>query len=84
MDSCHLRGPYPGVLLIVVGIDTNDSIYHVTYAIVEVENKSLWKWFIEFLKYDLPIYEQKSWTFISDRQKVTFDNLCLLCFYFLF
>ncbi|XP_071917224.1 uncharacterized protein [Coffea arabica] len=58
-----------GVLLTAVGIDANDCIYPIAYAVVEIENKSSWKWFVEFLKHDLCIHEQKTWTFISDRQK---------------
>ncbi|XP_027085097.1 uncharacterized protein [Coffea arabica] len=69
VDGCHLRGPHPEILLTIVRIDANDCIYPVAYAMVEIENKNSWKWFIEFLKYDLSIYEQKSWTIISDRQK---------------
>ncbi|XP_027076894.1 uncharacterized protein [Coffea arabica] len=41
----------------------------VAYAVVEAENKRSWKWFIEFLKYDLSINDQRNWSFISDRQK---------------
>lgn len=69
VDGCQLRGPHPGVLLTAIGIDANDCIYPIAYAVVEVENKNAWKWFIDFLKHDLTIYDQKSWTFISDRQK---------------
>ncbi|KAL3509677.1 hypothetical protein ACH5RR_029078 [Cinchona calisaya] len=69
VDGCHLRGPYPGILLTAVGIDPNDFIYPIAYAVVEIENKNSWRWFIEHLKYDLEIYDQQSWTFISDRQK---------------
>ncbi|KAL3515876.1 hypothetical protein ACH5RR_022778 [Cinchona calisaya] len=69
VDGCHLRGPYPGILLTAVGIDPNDCIYPIAYVVVEIENKNSWRWFIEHLKYDLGIYDQQSWTFISDRQK---------------
>ncbi|XP_027165709.1 uncharacterized protein LOC113765678 [Coffea eugenioides] len=69
LDGCHLRGPHPGVLLTAIGIDANDCIYPIAYAVVEIENKSSWKWFVKFLKHDLCIHEQKTWTFISDRQK---------------
>ena len=70
VDGCHLRGPHPGVLLTAVGIDPNDCLYPITYTVVEAENKMSWKWFVEFLKYDLEIYDQRKWTLISDRQKV--------------
>ncbi|XP_027088471.2 uncharacterized protein [Coffea arabica] len=69
VDGCHLRGPHSGVLLTAVGLDANDCIYHVAYAVVETENKMSWNWFIEFLKFDLKIHDQKRWTCISDRQK---------------
>ncbi|XP_071923215.1 uncharacterized protein [Coffea arabica] len=69
VDGCHLRGPHPGVLLTTVGIDPNDCLYPIAYAVVEAENKMSWKWFVEFLKYDLEIYDQRKWTLISDRQK---------------
>ncbi|KAL3503275.1 hypothetical protein ACH5RR_037724 [Cinchona calisaya] len=49
VDGCHLRGPHPGVLLIAVVIDPNDYIYPIAYAVVEIENKNSWKWFIEYL-----------------------------------
>ncbi|KAL3502288.1 hypothetical protein ACH5RR_036737 [Cinchona calisaya] len=69
VDGCHLRGLHPGILLTAIGIDPNDCIYPIAYAVVEIENKNSWRWFIEHLKYDLGIYDQQSWTFISDRQK---------------
>ena len=70
VDGCHLRRPYPGVLLTTVGIDANDCNYPVAYVVVETENKRSLTWLIEFLKFDLTIQHKKQWTFISDRQKV--------------
>ncbi|XP_027150245.1 uncharacterized protein LOC113750477 [Coffea eugenioides] len=35
VDGCHLRGPHPGMLLTAGGIDANDCIYPVAYAVVE-------------------------------------------------
>ena len=79
VDGCHLRGPHPGVLLTAVGIDPNDCVYPIAYAVVEVKNKRSWKWFIEFL--NLSINDQRNWSFISDRQKVNKINLhCLYMF----
>ncbi|XP_027171989.1 uncharacterized protein LOC113771616 [Coffea eugenioides] len=69
VDGCHLRGPHPGVLLTGVGINSNDYVYPVAYAVVEAEKKRSWKWFIEFLKYNLSINDQRNWRFISDKQK---------------
>ena len=37
--GAFMRGPFPGQLLTVVGIDSNDGIYHLAYAVAEDENK---------------------------------------------
>nr|GFA85477.1 hypothetical protein [Tanacetum cinerariifolium] len=43
LDECFLSGSYPGWILIVVGVDPNNGIYPLAYAIVESENKDSWK-----------------------------------------
>ena len=40
IDGCHIKGPYTGRVLTVVGVDENNEMYPVAYAIVEVESKS--------------------------------------------
>ncbi|KAL3537388.1 hypothetical protein ACH5RR_000754 [Cinchona calisaya] len=52
-----------------VGIDPNDCIYPIAYAMVDIENNNSRRWFIKHFEYDLGIYDQQSWKFISDRQK---------------
>ncbi|XP_039115507.1 uncharacterized protein LOC120250816 [Dioscorea cayenensis subsp. rotundata] len=42
-----LAGVYGGQLLCVVGIDVNDCIYPISWAMVSKENKDNWKWFLE-------------------------------------
>lgn len=34
VDGILMRGPYPKHVLIVVSLDSNNGIYHVTYTIV--------------------------------------------------
>ena len=63
----HLRSSHLGVLLTSMGKGPNGCIYPVACAIVKTENKRSWKWFLQFLKYDLGTHDQRSWTFISDR-----------------
>lgn len=70
LDGCHLRGPYGGILLSAVGVDANDGMYPVSWAVVESETTESWTWFLQHLCPDLQILIDKEWTFISDRQKV--------------
>lgn len=81
VDGCHLRGPFPGMLLAAVGKDGNNNIFPVAWAIVEVENKETWTWFLELLVADLGsvsesitfmLEREEPVTYMSDRQKVSF------------
>jgi hypothetical protein len=69
LDGCHIKTRYKGVLLTAVGIDANDCIYPVAYAVCEVECTSSWEWFLTTLKDDLKISNTSPWTIMSDRQK---------------
>lgn len=42
LDGCHLKCKTGGQLLTAVGIDGNESIFPIAYAIVENENKDSW------------------------------------------
>lgn len=70
-DGAFMKGPYPGQVLTAVGLDSNNGIYPLAYAIVEAENKSSWSWFLECLGEDLELSTNSNFTFISDRQKVS-------------
>lgn len=70
VDGTFLKGPYPGQVLTAVGLDSNNGIFPVAYAIVEAENTSYWTWFLELLGECLDLGPQSNFTFISDRQKV--------------
>nr|GEW49783.1 transposase, mutator type [Tanacetum cinerariifolium] len=61
--------PWPGQILIAVGIDANNGIYPVAYAIVEAESKASWCWFLNLLGEDLGIEANFNYTFISDRKR---------------
>ncbi|KAK9050240.1 hypothetical protein SSX86_030792 [Deinandra increscens subsp. villosa] len=69
LDGAFMKGPFPGQILSAVGIDPNNSIYPVCYAIVEAESLSSWTWFLECLGEDLELTERSDFTFVSDRQK---------------
>lgn len=70
LDGCHLKSPYGGQLLTAVGLDANNTTWVVAYAMVEIECKDSWVWFLNLLVKDLNIrHEVVGWTFISDKQK---------------
>lgn len=51
--KCHIKGPYSGKLLSTFGIDANNGMYPIAYAVAKVENFSTWMWFLEILAVDL-------------------------------
>ncbi|GKD68963.1 mutator type transposase [Tanacetum coccineum] len=66
--------PWPGQILTAVGVDANNGIYPVAYAIVEAESKASWCWFLNLLWEDLVIEANFNYTFISDRQKIPLEQ----------
>ncbi|KAH6794932.1 hypothetical protein C2S52_005409 [Perilla frutescens var. hirtella] len=69
VDGCHLKRPTPGILLTSVCMDPNNDPYPLAYAIVDVENKDSWEWFLQHLKDDLMTESEHTYTFMSDKQK---------------
>ncbi|WVZ13717.1 hypothetical protein V8G54_011283 [Vigna mungo] len=70
LDGCFLKGLYKGELLTTIGRDSNDQMLPLAYAVVEVENKDSWTWFLELLIEDLGGAEVgNACTFMSDQQK---------------
>ncbi|KAK9911852.1 hypothetical protein M0R45_035737 [Rubus argutus] len=69
LDGCHIKGPHPGQLLCAVGIDANNGMFPIAYAIAEVENTDTWRWFLQYLIMDLQMERDRSYTFITDKQK---------------
>ncbi|GJQ98807.1 hypothetical protein Tco_0521792 [Tanacetum coccineum] len=69
LDGAFMKGPYPGQLLTAIGLDANNGIYPLAYAIVEKETTCYWTWFLECLGGDLGMTKESNFTFISDRQK---------------
>ncbi|GKB25100.1 mutator type transposase, partial [Tanacetum coccineum] len=78
LDGAFMKVPYPGQLLTTVGLDGNNGIYPLAYAIVEKETTCSWTWFSECLGDDLGMTRESNFTFISDRQKgitITMTNV---------
>ncbi|KAL4554369.1 hypothetical protein LXL04_039506 [Taraxacum kok-saghyz] len=68
-DGAFMKEPFPWQVLTAVGLDSNNGIYPVAYAIVESENIASWKWFLDCLGDDLDLGVNSNFTFITDRQK---------------
>ena len=72
LDGYFLKGYFGGQLLSAVGLDRNNHIYVLAYAVVDVENKDNWKWFLTSLHEDIGDYKEHKWNFMSAIQKVNF------------
>ncbi|KAK8714515.1 hypothetical protein V6N13_149705 [Hibiscus sabdariffa] len=75
IDGCFLKGHFQGYLLAAVGIDANDCIYPLAYAVVESENTSSWCWFLQILEEDLELTNSHHYTFMSDKQKGLMEGI---------
>ena len=64
LDACHLKIKPSGQLITTVARDHNEEYFPLAYAIMEVETKDSWTWFINLLLTD--IGQNRRWTFISD------------------
>lgn len=53
IDGYHLKGPFGGVLLSVVGLDGNKGMFPIAFTKVEIENTDLWKFFLTLLRESL-------------------------------
>ncbi|KAL0325253.1 UNVERIFIED_CONTAM: hypothetical protein Sradi_5094600 [Sesamum radiatum] len=69
IDECYLKGPHGGILLTTCGVDPNNSLFPIAYAVVNKEYRETWEWFLIILKHDLNILRKDEFTFMSDKQK---------------
>ncbi|XP_030478335.2 uncharacterized protein LOC115695410 [Cannabis sativa] len=69
LDGTFLKGYCKGILLVVVGIDAENAIFSIAYAVCEKETIDSWSWFCDLLKTDLESERPDLYTFMSDKQK---------------
>nr|KAJ0206283.1 hypothetical protein LSAT_V11C500291090 [Lactuca sativa] len=69
LDGCFLKGICRGQLLSAIDRDANNHIYPIVWAVVSVESKETWKWFIDLLIEDLGMGVGHGLTLISDQHK---------------
>ncbi|KAK8536078.1 hypothetical protein V6N12_012740 [Hibiscus sabdariffa] len=70
LDGCFLKGSFKGEILSAVGRDCNNQIFSIAWAVVEVENRETWTWFLNNLQHDLGLGDGDGCTLLSDMQKV--------------
>ncbi|XP_023763305.2 uncharacterized protein LOC111911798 [Lactuca sativa] len=59
LDGTFMKGPYPGKVLTVVGLDSNNGIYPVAYAVVETESTNRQKGIIPAMEKVFPSAEHR-------------------------
>ncbi|GKC60244.1 retrovirus-related pol polyprotein from transposon TNT 1-94 [Tanacetum coccineum] len=69
LDSYFLTHTCKGQLLTAIGRDGNNHMYPIAWAMVGVENKDNWAWFMSLLQEDLELGYGGGLTVISDRHK---------------
>ncbi|XP_023738373.1 uncharacterized protein LOC111886376 [Lactuca sativa] len=69
VDGCFIKGICRGQLLEAMGRDENNHIFPIAWAMVEVENKETWKWFLDLLLDDIKMGIGHGLTLISDQHK---------------
>ncbi|XP_022853496.1 uncharacterized protein LOC111374964, partial [Olea europaea var. sylvestris] len=79
LDGCFLKTTHEGQLLAAVGIDGENCMFPVAWAVVDAENRANWTWFIEQLLVDIEMYNSRACTFISDKQKGLVEALNQCC-----
>ncbi|XP_073024205.1 uncharacterized protein [Primulina eburnea] len=78
VDGCFLKTNSDGQLLTAVGLDPNNNIFPIAYALVEGETKDSWMCFLRLLDNNIGFEDQNGWTFKSDKKKSlipAFENL---------
>ncbi|KAK1587371.1 hypothetical protein Q3G72_012209 [Acer saccharum] len=75
LDGCFIKGHHTGQLLTAIGVDPNNQMYPVAYALVESECRETWLWFLELLGVDLEINNSHGIVCITDKQKGLIDAI---------
>ncbi|KAJ0545089.1 putative MULE transposase domain-containing protein [Helianthus annuus] len=66
IDATHLYGKYKGKLMIAMGVDGNNQILPLAFAIVENESYASWSWFLSHVKKHV-VKDTQGICLISDR-----------------
>nr|KAJ0206862.1 hypothetical protein LSAT_V11C500246930 [Lactuca sativa] len=72
IDGCFLKGICKGKILAAVGRDSNNHMFPIAWAVVTVESKETWKWFLDLLMDDIERGNGNGLTLLSDGHKAEF------------
>ncbi|XP_042752114.1 uncharacterized protein LOC122194880 [Lactuca sativa] len=78
IDATHLYGKYKGKMMIAMGVDGNNQIFPLAFAIVENESYSSWYWFLNHVKKHV-VKERDDICLISDRHSGILKDLYRYC-----
>ncbi|KAK1591219.1 hypothetical protein Q3G72_004098 [Acer saccharum] len=73
LDGYFIKGFHTGQLLTAIGVDPNNQMYPVAYALVESECKDTLSWFLKHLTDDLGLNNSYGIVWITDKQKGLID-----------
>jgi hypothetical protein len=68
VDGTFLTGKYMGVLLIATGVDGEDRLVPLAFALVESENIDSWSWFLHLVRRDV-MRRLRKVCIVSDRHQ---------------
>ena len=69
LDVAHLTSKYKGTLLVASGIDANDEVLPLAWAVVDAENSANWLWCCKHFKQNFGVITRDNSVIISDRDK---------------
>ncbi|KAL9675380.1 hypothetical protein QQ045_003582 [Rhodiola kirilowii] len=65
VNGTHIYGKYNAKLLVAIGLDANNHILPLAFALVESENNSSWKWFMSCIREG--VTQREGLCVVSDR-----------------
>ena len=69
LDAAHLTSKYKRTFLVASGIDANDEVLPLAWAVIDAENSANWLWFCEHFKQNFGVITRDSSVIISDCDK---------------
>ncbi|KAK3185127.1 hypothetical protein Dsin_032413 [Dipteronia sinensis] len=75
LDGFFIKGHHMQQLLTAIGVDPNNLMYPVAYALMDSECRETWLWFLELLGVELELKNSHGIVWITDKQKGLIDAI---------